>query len=96
LRRFSHVAGVIQRILGRTGDAQDFQATYGGRTLAAPFVLLSARHAFALDRIKFGKSVPNSFAFSTAEIGIDARFGRRKASNLLCRRFVAMPRCSRP
>src|SRR5882672_8428351 len=29
--------------------------------------------AFALDKIRFGKSVPNSFAFSTAEIGIDAK-----------------------
>src|SRR5260370_41181377 len=29
--------------------------------------------AFALDTVRFGKSVPNSFAFSTAEIGIDAK-----------------------
>src|SRR5712671_7820640 len=29
--------------------------------------------ALALDKIRFGKSVPNSFAFSTAEIGTDAK-----------------------
>src|SRR6266705_2266890 len=41
-------------------------------TLAAPLIL-SAREAFALDKVRFGKSVPNSFAFSTAEIGTDAK-----------------------
>jgi ABC-type nitrate/sulfonate/bicarbonate transport system substrate-binding protein len=40
--------------------------------LAAPLIL-SARQAFAADKIRFGKSVPNSFAFSTAEIGKEAK-----------------------
>ncbi len=44
-----------------------------GGALAAPIVILSGRRAFALDKIRFGKSVPNSFAFSTAEIGTDAK-----------------------
>jgi len=43
-----------------------------GGALAAPLIL-SARHALAQDRIRFGKSVPNSFAFSAAEVGIDAK-----------------------
>jgi ABC-type nitrate/sulfonate/bicarbonate transport system substrate-binding protein len=42
-----------------------------GGALAAPLLMLSGQRAFALDKLRFGKSVPNSFAFSTAEIGID-------------------------
>jgi NitT/TauT family transport system substrate-binding protein len=41
--------------------------------VAAALLALTASSAFALDKIRFGKSVPNSFAFSTAEIGIDAK-----------------------
>jgi NitT/TauT family transport system substrate-binding protein len=44
-----------------------------GGALAAPLVILSTRRGFALDTLRFGKSVPNSFAFSTAEIGTDAK-----------------------
>jgi ABC-type nitrate/sulfonate/bicarbonate transport system substrate-binding protein len=44
-----------------------------GGALAAPFVILSGRQSLAADKIRFGKSVPNSFAFSAAEIGIDAK-----------------------
>ncbi|MEA2990922.1 MAG: NitT/TauT family transport system substrate-binding protein [Alphaproteobacteria bacterium] len=39
----------------------------------ATLMMLAGGAASALDKIRFGKSVPNSFAFSTAEIGIDAR-----------------------
>src|SRR6478672_8699939 len=44
-----------------------------GGALAAPFVIASARRAVAADSVRIGKAVPNSFAFSTAEIGIDAK-----------------------
>jgi len=44
-----------------------------GSALAAPLVILSRRAALAADTIRFAKSVPNSFAFSTADIGTDAR-----------------------
>jgi len=44
-----------------------------GGALAAPLVILSRRTALAADTIRFAKSVPNSFAFSTADIGTDAR-----------------------
>jgi ABC-type nitrate/sulfonate/bicarbonate transport system substrate-binding protein len=44
-----------------------------GGALAAPLVVLSTRPSLALDKLRFGKSVPNSFAFSTAEIGTDAK-----------------------
>ncbi|MEA2990429.1 MAG: NitT/TauT family transport system substrate-binding protein, partial [Alphaproteobacteria bacterium] len=39
----------------------------------ATLMMLAGGAASALDKIRFGKSVPNSFAFSTAEIGIDAK-----------------------
>jgi NitT/TauT family transport system substrate-binding protein len=39
----------------------------------ATVVAFAAGAAFALDTVRLGKSVPNSFAFSTAEIGIDAK-----------------------
>jgi ABC-type nitrate/sulfonate/bicarbonate transport system substrate-binding protein len=45
-------------------------------TLAAALALsiaLTGGTAFALDQVRLGKAVPNSFAFSTAEIGIDAK-----------------------
>jgi ABC-type nitrate/sulfonate/bicarbonate transport system substrate-binding protein len=38
--------------------------------------------AFALDSIRLGKSVPNSFAFSTAEIGIDAKIWQQEGIEL--------------
>lgn len=41
-------------------------------TLALSFGLASGA-ALALDTVRIGKAVPNSFAFSTAEIGIDAK-----------------------
>ena len=34
---------------------------------------VSTQAVLALDKVRLGKAVPNSFAFSTAEIGIDAR-----------------------
>src|SRR5947209_19933097 len=39
----------------------------------AAVIALTGEAAFALDTVRLGKSVPNSFAFSTAEIGIDAK-----------------------
>jgi ABC-type nitrate/sulfonate/bicarbonate transport system substrate-binding protein len=33
---------------------------------------IAGGHAYALDTVRIGKAVPNSFAFSTAEIGTDA------------------------
>src|SRR3954452_19642000 len=35
--------------------------------------MLTTGAALALDQVRIGKAVPNSFAFSTAEIGIDAK-----------------------
>ena len=58
-----------------------------GGALATPFVLLSTRHAFALDKVRFGKSVPNSFAFSTAEIGIDAKIWQQENIELAVSAF---------
>src|SRR5437588_6894501 len=39
----------------------------------AAVIALTGGAAFALDQVRLGKAVPNSFAFSTAEIGIDAK-----------------------
>ena len=57
-----------------------------GGALAAPFVL-STRQAFAQDKIRFGKSVPNSFAFSTAEVGIDAKTWQQENIDLAVSAF---------
>src|SRR6267154_6430690 len=44
--------------------------------LAAPLVLQGGA-GLALDQIRFGKAVPNSFAFGAAEVGIQAKiFGQ--------------------
>src|SRR5882757_10655669 len=58
-----------------------------GGALAAPFVLLSGRQALALDKIRFGKSVPNSFAFSTAEVGTDAKIWQQENVELAVSAF---------
>src|SRR5437667_2102141 len=55
-------------------------------TLAAPLIL-SSREAFALDKIRFGKSVPNSFAFSTAEVGTDAKIWQQENVELAVSAF---------
>jgi len=55
-------------------------------TLAAPLIL-SSRAAFALDKVRFGKSVPNSFAFSTAEIGTDANIWQQENVELAVSAF---------
>jgi NitT/TauT family transport system substrate-binding protein len=55
-------------------------------TLAAPLIL-SSRAAFALDKVRFGKSVPNSFAFSTAEIGTDAKIWQQENVELAVSAF---------
>jgi len=54
--------------------------------LAAPLIL-SARQALAQDKIRFGKSVPNSFAFSTAEIGTDAKIWQQENIELAISAF---------
>jgi len=55
-------------------------------TLAAPLIL-SSRAALALDKIRFGKSVPNSFAFSTAEVGTDAKIWQQENLKLAVSAF---------
>src|SRR5436853_6946049 len=50
--------------------------TAGRCTVAAglaALITLASNVALALDKVRIGKAVPNSFAFSTAEIGIDAK-----------------------
>jgi ABC-type nitrate/sulfonate/bicarbonate transport system substrate-binding protein len=55
-------------------------------TLATPLIL-SSRAAFALDKIRFGKSVPNSFAFSTAEVGTEAKIWQQENVELAVSAF---------
>jgi NitT/TauT family transport system substrate-binding protein len=43
--------------------------------------------ALALDGVRLGKSVPNSFAFSTAEIGIDAKIWQQEGIELAISAF---------
>jgi len=57
-------------------------------TMALAAVLtLAGGTAFALDKIRFGKSVPNSFAFSTAEVGIDAKIWQQEGIELAISAF---------
>jgi NitT/TauT family transport system substrate-binding protein len=58
-----------------------------GGALAAPLVMLTGKRAFALDKLRFAKSVPNSFAFSTAEIGIDAKIWQQENIELVVSAF---------
>src|SRR5713226_3919854 len=41
--------------------------------LLAAFALLGNGTALALDEVRLGKAVPNSFAFGAAEVGIEAK-----------------------
>src|SRR5437762_8947055 len=43
--------------------------------------------AFALDQVRLGKAVPNSFAFSTAEIGTDAKIWQQDGIELVVSAF---------
>jgi ABC-type nitrate/sulfonate/bicarbonate transport system substrate-binding protein len=45
----------------------------GAAALVAATLLTGGGAALALDTVRIGKAVPNSFAFSTAEIGVDAK-----------------------
>jgi len=49
--------------------------------LAAPLVLQGGA-SFALDQIRFGKAVPNSFAFGAAEVGIQAKIYEQEGIDL--------------
>src|SRR6476469_4643832 len=45
-----------------------------GRIIAAgAVVLLASAPASALDKVRLGKAVPNSFAFAATEVGIEAK-----------------------
>jgi NitT/TauT family transport system substrate-binding protein len=57
-----------------------------GGALATPLIL-SARQAFAEDKIRLAKAVPNSFAFSTAEIGADAKLWQQENIELAVSAF---------
>ena len=58
-----------------------------GGALAAPLVMMSGGRALAADKLRFGKSVPNSFAFSTAEIGIDNKIWDQEGIELAVSAF---------
>ena len=64
--------------------------TLGRRTLAAglaALITLASGAALALDKVRLGKAVPNSFAFSTAEIGIDAKIWQQEGIELAVSAF---------
>src|SRR3978361_720957 len=53
----------------------------------AALVILATGAAHALDKVRIGKAVPNSFAFSTAEIGIDAKIWQQEGIELAVSAF---------
>src|SRR2546423_5171064 len=62
----------------------------GRRTVAAglaALITLASGAALALDKVRIGKAVPNSFAFSTAEIGIDAKIWQQENIELVVSAF---------
>ena len=46
--------------------------------MLAALVALSGSAAFALDKVRLGKAVPNSFAFAATEVGIEAKIFDRE------------------
>jgi len=50
-------------------------------------VTFASGQALALDKVRIGKAVPNSFAFSTAEIGIDAKIWQQENIDLAVSAF---------
>src|SRR3954454_22257202 len=58
-----------------------------GGALAAPLVMMSGRRALATDKIRFGKSVDISFAFSTAKIGMDNKIWQQENVELAVSAF---------
>src|SRR5882724_111079 len=55
--------------------------------LLTALVSLASTAAHALDKVRIGKAVPNSFAFSTAEIGIDAKIWQQENIELAVSAF---------
>jgi NitT/TauT family transport system substrate-binding protein len=55
--------------------------------LIAALLLHLATPALALDTIRLGKAVPNSFAFGAAEVGIDAKIFEREGLDLAVSSF---------
>src|SRR5947209_20002433 len=53
----------------------------------ATTVTVTSGAALALDTVRIGKAVPNSFAFSTAEIGIDANIWQSENIDLKASAF---------
>src|SRR5882724_7222343 len=45
-------------------------------------MILSSGAAFALDQVRFGKAVPNSFAFGAAEVGVEAKIFEQEGVDL--------------
>src|SRR5262245_7588221 len=58
-------------------------ALAGGMALA-----VSGRSAFALDQVKLGKAVPNSFAFGAADVGIEAKIFEQEGIDLQITSFA--------
>ena len=50
-------------------------------------IAFATTSAYALDKVRIGKAVPNSFAFSTAEIGIDAKIWQQEGIELAVSAF---------
>jgi ABC-type nitrate/sulfonate/bicarbonate transport system substrate-binding protein len=55
--------------------------------LVAGVLLYAAAPAFALDTIRLGKAVPNSFAFGAAEVGIEAKIFEKEGLDVAISSF---------
>jgi len=63
--------------------------------LLATLALWPGGAAFALDKVRLGKAVPNSFAFGATEVGIEAKMFEKEGSRSRSPAFAATPSCSR-
>ena len=65
---------------GRKRDARILQSLSDCRVAGRPLAWPGA--ALALDQVRFGKAVPNSFAFGAAEVGIQAKIFEQEGIDL--------------
>ena len=78
--------GVTKVPVARPSSSHALRRSIGGALLAA-LTLISTQAALALDKVRLGKAVPNSFAFSTAEIGIDAKIWEQEGLEIAVSAF---------
>jgi NitT/TauT family transport system substrate-binding protein len=71
----------------RVGTAVRLELTLARIVLLAGLLIRCAAPALALDTVRLGKAVPNSFAFAATEVGIDAKIFEREGLQIAVSSF---------